>query len=258
MKIISKFHDYYDGVQGIAFDDELVYLRKYRTILLKELIKQDDLRIGNRKFSNGYSVRIKNGRIKGYSEKIIGFCGEIYYLFEIYYILTNEGIVQKRSAFSQEQLNEILIELELKSPKSEELISFSEHYKKMWSVIYSDSRHLQALRDIFTRENTPIFVIKEDTYDLHWLDENNSRGYNELIVEINPCLKEYDFQKEVDSFNCYQSISMYIGGVLTKPDAPILLVSDEIKTLQHGFDEFSFKTIKGDKKPRGLNRGKKK
>lgn len=101
-------------------------------------------------------MRIKNGRIKGYSEKIIGFCGEVYYLFEIYYVLTNEGIVQKRSAFSQEQLSDILIELELQSPKSEELISFRERYKKMWSVIYSDSRHLQALRDIFTRDRKSV------------------------------------------------------------------------------------------------------
>lgn len=54
MKIISKFHDYYDGVQAISFDDELIYLRKYRAILLKELIKQDVLRIGNKKKSNGY------------------------------------------------------------------------------------------------------------------------------------------------------------------------------------------------------------
>ena len=66
---------------------------------------------------------------------------------------------------------------------------------------------------------------------------------NEMKMTLNPCLKNYGFQKIFDSYAAFQEISMFLGGVLGSEAAPMVQIEDKYIKEGHGFDEWSFKTL---------------
>lgn len=66
----------------------------------------------------------------------------------------------------------------------------------------------------------------KETETLEWLYQDDRRYWFNTIIELNPCLKDYDFHKMIDPFSCYQAISMYLGGVLTKKEPVMLNIKD--------------------------------
>jgi hypothetical protein len=65
--------------------------------------------------------------------------------------------------------------------------------------------------------------------------------YSKVIV--NPCLKEYGFQKFMDPYTAFQEISMFMSGVLTNNPEPPNTQTDKAKVTSHGFDpKYGFRT----------------
>jgi hypothetical protein len=61
-------------------------------------------------------------------------------------------------------------------------------------------------------------------------------------------LKDFQFFKKMNSFDCYQEIAMWIGGVLPQnPNATVDITDNVIKLHKHGFDKYSFKKMKENK-----------
>ena len=114
-----------------------------------------------------------------------------------------------------------------------------------------------AFQKLFQRMGVPIYLIREDPEEKDWEWDEIHRCHYEVIVQTNPCLRDLSFQKVFDPFMTFQEISMFLGGVLARPDRPMLTITDEVKAQQHGFDKHSFRAMKRDKKPRKSNRGKK-
>lgn len=62
-------------------------------------------------------------------------------------------------------------------------------------------------------------------------------------------LKELGFMKVLDAYSAFQDLSQWVGGVLPRPSAPMVDITDEKTQLQkHGMDKWSFKTMPGSKK----------
>lgn len=58
-------------------------------------------------------------------------------------------------------------------------------------------------------------------------------------------LKDYDFIKVLDPVQAFQRISMWVGGVLPKPGAQMVQITDDkVKLAKHGMDHTSFRKPK--------------
>lgn len=97
--------------------------------------------------------------------------------------------------------------------------------------------------EIFREYKSPCLLV---SYTSHY----------ELTITVNPILKNLRFSSLYPATEAFQKIYMFIANSLcnvTEKNEPI---SDIIKRDQKGFDKNSFKTMKGDKKPRKKNRRK--
>ena len=93
------------------------------------------------------------------------------------------------------------------------------------------------LEHLFFDHKTPVFIISENDRQHFYKTGNKHR------IELNPCLKNYNFFRQRDTFNAYQDISMYISGILGLNDPDIVHISDEDMKSQKGFDDWSFKKL---------------
>jgi hypothetical protein len=69
-------------------------------------------------------------------------------------------------------------------------------------------------------------------------------GQKHLVAIKDPVLKNMQFFKAVDTFNAYQELSMFMGGKLSKPENPMVEISDKDMVVKKGFDKWSFRKEK--------------
>lgn len=209
MRVVSKFHDYYDGVQRMGQDQSVVYVRERKVFDLTHNLSSNDMA------SSYWGLSY-----------IIGFCGKIYPCLNVQYVDKPNPFHEYRICYSIEDVDDIV---ESKFSKS--------HQEKYWRVspygwVAGSSRqglveHVfkkhtrQDWMSLFAQHNTPLFL-------LNFVDK-------QLIV--NPMLRTYDFARVVDPYTAYQSIYSYITGVLRGPVMPIPQISDEIMCEAKGFDK---------------------
>jgi hypothetical protein len=109
---------------------------------------------------------------------------------------------------------------------------------KSWDGTLSDSiNYVQSFNalQIFRDLKSPAFVYDSD----YGRTKRNNNHHSKFI--INPLLKNYEFFKMFDSFQAFQEVSMFIGGVLGKGEKEITEVADKYKITQHGFNKWSFR-----------------
>lgn len=252
MLIVSKFRDFYDSVayqKGV--DKTLVYKRE-----LKELKFDPDDRLKNHKMlysygrdkafpsfnSNNYSswMRRSAGDFK-LETFIIGFCGKIYPVCKRTDVIKNETGIEDVVSYIY-TYDKILEQFETvykgknddwwKSRLSEELSYFKTYCER------------NDVKELFYQYKSPIFTI-DNLID-------NIRDNKNLI--LNPCLKDFEFYKCMDTYQVFQELEMYIGGVLGSNGKDTVEVSDESKIVGKGFDlKTSFRKEPGTKK-RGKNK----
>jgi hypothetical protein len=67
------------------------------------------------------------------------------------------------------------------------------------------------------------------------------REEGQYVVTSNPRLGQYDFVTVFPPYQAYQELQMWVTGVLPAPNAPMLVVSERDRVMQHGFDKWSFR-----------------
>ena len=211
MRIISKFHDYYDSVMRTGVDKECVYVRNEEEIILNEIWKHT---------GNLSDIKIESTQNKNYScqiEKfIIGFCGKIYPCIE-------ERISWRDYCYNHRQ--KIIFHY------SKEFIDEKDYDKYFYKGSFFD-KNFNEFESYFEKYKVPVFVT---------LTDNLYSSGRKLI--LNPQLKKYEFFKIKDSYTTYQEIYMYLSGVLGVNQKEIINISDKDKIKKKGFDKFSFKKI---------------
>lgn len=84
---------------------------------------------------------------------------------------------------------------------------------------------------------------------VRWNTATRSRGEG-MTVAYNPCLKSLKANSIITPFQTHQNIEMALNGFLAGQNDPEADISDGVMAASKGFDEKSFKTRKGSKKPR--------
>ena len=235
MKLISKFHDYYDTALGFGIDPNVVYKRDSLTIdhpLAKELIKFTPAH-NSRGYYSQYDDTYKAEPF------IIGFCGKVYLG---YFMRTDKkewgGWKEiTRICYTIKEIEEFFIDNNLNTA----INKFHEDQKKSainawwsnpfreWSVTQTIDKlkQNQDVQDVFVRYKVPVFLITNDDK-----------------LTLNPALNKYEFYKVVDAYTAFQEISQYMSGVLGTTEQNLTIISDKELIKKRGFDKHSFRKPK--------------
>jgi len=214
MKIYSKFHDYYDGVQPYDSSSQIIYKRHQISV---ENFPFQDIDLPYVRHTNAWQERYLCGKIL--------FCGRAYSFWR----------VEEKCCYSPK---EVISQLRRVSPQLNydiDIISGKTPSKRWYELSpktwksYLAETNLNPGNEIHIKYDCPVMVYLEGGWE----------GKNELI--LNPRLSEYKFQKIMDPFTCYQEIEMFLGNDLAKQIDPNIHISDELKAQSKGFDKWSFR-----------------
>ena len=243
MYIIAKKKDYYDGVAGTTGIDKTIVYDRETTEFEKDEIPITFERKrgywGTRKdtpfHKMGYHSIRKEFRgvyCDEYAYFIVGFCGKLYVGWKLY---------RANNEYPHEVTTEITYDFDF-------MKTFLE--QKTWQSNLEDTMNyvktydaLQLFRDL----KCPIFVYDSDFGRLYFDKKRSIYNSHHSKFFINPLLKDYEFYKIFDSFQAFQEVMMFMGGVLGRGEKEIVEVADKYKIGQHGFDKWSFRKMPEDK-----------
>lgn len=227
MLIISRKKDYYDGVAGTTgIDKTIVYDRKIieyegKDERIPEIFNKSNKYSGNIEknkdtiFHSLNSFDIKNEIYFEQNTFIIGFCGKIYVGQRLFKNPDEFDIT-----YDQGFVKSIITRY---SWGWDNGVNYIDVINKIKSTDYTD---------LFREFNTPIFLFDYGYNKWSYKKPSITRKFI-----INPILKEYEFYKVFDSYQAFQEIQMFLGGVLGTNEKNIVEIDDKYKIEQHGFDK---------------------
>lgn len=247
MRIISDFHDYYDCIQGMGQDQDLIYFRR----LIEESYEGKDMPFGDLpKFYDSVVLHPPTGRSNFYNAisvrmRVVGFCGKVYPILNMH-LERSSGDQFNATCFNMEETEAFMVQ----ALKKRDFENYeSNHKSAAWrrrsgGVLSGRNRKVykefwqkwgekqNAFQNLFDEQKVPLFVADYGTNPYH-----DSRRK----ITFNGCLKEVEFFRIVEPFTAFQELSMYWGNV-AQPNRPIPEVSDEDMLVAKGFDpKWSFR-----------------
>lgn len=222
MRIISTFKDYYDCLKVYGQQDDLTYMRISKKIILS-----------------------KNNYERGNFKKLyFGFCGKLYRAVDNY--LVGPTGYKPAYSFNTEELDRVV--------EASKYYNIKQDYARVTKIGRIASKFFAGVRGSRQAEE-------------HWFNENNNENndYNKTlkkyfdkhkspifviyhegnaeILELNPRLNQYGFQRVMPPYKAYQELVMWLGSQ-AMPEKPIPTVSDKDLAEAKGFDKFSFRKTK--------------
>lgn len=177
---------------------------------------------------------------------LIGFCGRVYPVLDMKYEYHSGPLICRNYyAYSVEQVEAVLAKKRFKHEREK---YYSEkkkwgRYKGHWftpdwsrpfrqkQTEAMFTKHGAKIDDeIFFNLRAPIFVVAVG-------------GRHKSRITANSTLKQYGFGQVFPSYQAYQEISMYLGGVLGNIEKDTVGIDDEHLKTQKGFDKWSFKKM---------------
>lgn len=247
MKIISKYKDYYDGVQSLGLDNSTIYKRQTHVIEVPKLNdtenKLDELL--------GYGKVIK---LRPSSKNItrdlylvdflIGFCGKIYTCKCALENLHTAKNPELSFFYSKDDLRRFLKSREKEYSMDELKYELIGNWKKRKELYWEDAlmefnSPQEKLSYLFHEIGQPIFLYPSYIFDFDLVEISSWTGSVRRPIEdliVNPNLKNIGFHKVKDAFQCYQEIEQYLNGVLGNTESTIDERTDVEKIKSHGFD----------------------
>lgn len=243
MRIFSTFKDFYD----IYRDDKtslVKYDRKMSEIYVKCSIKQ----------LNGFDAYTISHNLR-----FLGFCGEIipfaWYGATVCYI--NEDPQKTLDSNYSDGFQDVIAAF--CAWKGEDYVRPKKYIKpesRLYFRGFKDDdfswlkEHAEELKKDFTaifgNSQVPVFII--DSIDF-WNGENRQPELYYHVI-LNPNLRDIHFVKQRNPAIAYSQIETFIGNFLVSDKMKIDPIPDTLKAESHGFDKFSFRIGKGEKKNR--------
>ena len=262
MLIVSNFHDYYDVVMKQGIDKSIVYHRKEQEIKFewrKPPYPKDYPVIGeaDEKVRLNQPYETYNRRNKyNITWILIGFCGKFYPAIHFHKDSSSYPYKEKTNFFAY-TYNE-----------TEEFIKerFEKWEKKDFFKSHRRSRKYENPMEKFNEFGLMAFFLKYTDFEDHTLftkikapivafvNKEESWWHYNAKLKINCELKKYQFYKAIDPYMAFQELEMYISGVLGVGEPKITKISDRDMKFKKGFDQKSFRTDPGTRKPRWLKR----
>lgn len=260
MRIISKFHDYYDGVMAHGTDKELVYVREQKVRQVEGVWVDFFEKINKWICGVPSQYIIEPG--------IVLFCGKQFPFFRLIFdefITKNKPVImypydiKNMDMFVNQTYTKYMLDEYYgtnltgrnRTHKRSGTMRNRDIYRKGFEKFFATRPFKQHdVDELHHIERSPAIIIEQNRikgFDL-W-----GFGYSE-IVTINPCLKDVEFYKIINAFTAFQEISMFLGGVLGVGVPKMVAVSDVIRAHKHGMDKTSFRMPSpGDRKFRRRN-----
>jgi hypothetical protein len=253
MLIVSPFHDYYDTAFGYGgVDKSIVYNRQPRTITPRDKDPREYeevrsiLEISYKK--DLFEALLVNER---YVEEAINctcwltsmiFCGKIYRAVcfdpELYYDGIG-GMFPSHRSRSKVYNERIYIYNPADLPKEI-------NPNKLFRKVLGKNKNIKP-EEFFGENGTEKWMgwaLEKGLVSAYF---ESRRWHSEICIEHE--LKEIQFYKVYDAFSAFQEISMFVGNI-ARPDRNNVEISDEDQIAEKGFNKFSFRKPKGEKKPR--------
>lgn len=253
MRIISKFHDYYDTALSYGDDASLVYMRttsndkviENKKHPLFNLIHSEMDKISSL-YLDYYSDSGKNKvQLRIYPE-FLYMCGKTHLIFKLEHDTTNNRIYYS----SQDTLRnvEYFTNLDEALTRGTEItgIDFNTYTPKPQYSWYAGKyqfskkeayrkKVLDSIEAFEKSDKAPEVLFHYNIPIVHLMRDGS--------VTLNPCLLDLSFQKKMDPWTVFQEIDMYTGGVLKRVDAMTCDIADKDRITQHGFDKWSFRKL---------------
>jgi len=235
MLIISDFKDFYDYGCVYGIDKKHVYKRKTEVLEIKNT--------------------------KTFSKDVIGFCGKIYILYNLFNInVFSEDITDKKiNVFNNTSYISLCGEkfgYINKNHKSNFILK--EHIPQKIVNKYYDDKINQNEFECKIKEH--VGIVKDSKNN--WLDYNFDKNQYLYIFEkhkvpifyvhnnklyLNPPLKKLGFQKYITPVEAFQEIEMFLTKLTDPPDPVMPVGDDKLIAGTHGFDKYSFRKEKEKK-----------
>lgn len=248
MRIISKFSDYYDSSMKYGTDPNILYVREMtehrRT--WKASAEYDEIKkVVTKVLDAGeardrwykYEMGGNFNKVTTENTIVVVFCGKIYPCLEISVVDKTYPFITKNThyCYTFEQVESLYKE----HLSKKELKSFYEPRtrRRRWSRWRRDTL-IESMKKFFSLSGTA---------DNGLMDFHHDREVPVAVLEFdhfvtyNPCLKDIQFFRIMDSFTAYQELAMFIGGVLGGKSPKTIEVSNDIKIAKRGFDKWSFR-----------------
>lgn len=224
MKIISKFHDYYDAALRYGGNDLAHYVRDnvvhhgYDDKLVAPLMYN---RV-NASWEVNIRTKLATFSIERYD---VLFCGLMY---------TTLKVIHDSNAMAYSEKEETWFY---------DYDSMVEYFAK-FDHEFKPSRYGNRLlyKEMLSDQG------RKTHYD--WAIENRIpiatfeyRSRNGDFVTLNGPLKQMQFYRVFDAYQAYQELDMFIGGTLAQQDMSASVVSDKDRIAQRGFDKWSFRKM---------------
>lgn len=213
MRIISKYRDFYDGLQDHSKDHvNKVWVREHKKI--KDVIPFTENEM--EKLQPEWNLRMSN-----YWLYYLSLAGKIYP-----YIVINstEGPIY---LWSYEEANEYF---KFDENKKAKFCDKRDSIKKFFESEYPDTINIHI------KYNTPsiVFNSRQIGIDPTYIHS----GTYQVVVELNPPLKDIGFSRRLDSYQTYQELDYFVSNVLTKEEE-MPEFDNKIKLESKGFDNIT-------------------
>jgi hypothetical protein len=227
MRIISKFKDYYDGINP---SQEPIWIRKNEEFSIKDENKKTILSKSDMQWCKEAYLTLKKPDVNFVNliswsgnpiEKfILCICGKFIPVYEF-----------KEKFFIDEQKISDYYNSIIKKGKP--------YYKptsvyakgffnilplKEWLNVYNNK---ERLIKIHLSLQSPIFLIYKE--------------HNDFLIEINPFLKKRKMHNCFNAWSLYQEMEQFLSNEMVQCNNPPVEISDVDKRDKHGMDKWSFK-----------------
>ena len=233
MRIISKFHDFYDVGQRSMMDKECLYLRDTIELVGKEQVPQCCYAFEDEIPRHG---KQKKGSIRF---EIIGLCGRIIPVLVVSCSKDAWDEYWTKHVYSIDQLHENAYEMK---DICERWLN-REGFTRFGWRIPAEGMNFVSLEELFLRFRVPIFHVKF--------------SYHGPKLILNPSLKDLEFFRFIDPITTFQEIFRFMSNDLADIQEVKTNISDKDMAASKGFGhKYAFKSEPGTKTRKGKRKGK--
>lgn len=254
MRIISKYKDYYDNAMAYGIDTTQVFVRNEEFV---EIALTHETKYLDREYrywggaSFELTCQTEDSMLLEIEHIPLGFCGEMV-LGTMFKATRNKQVLWSESYYGEEQIIRKLeqlkgeykiVERHTQSSSIESLVKRNYERNKARANTLGNSK---LFKSWFITFNTPTFSFApersaKDKFQKKYGHEYHP--YGKHILQLHPCLRDLDFYRYLDAFNCYQRVNQYRFGVLANNEDGHSQQSDLQKVQSHGFDmKYGFRT----------------
>lgn len=259
MKIIitDGSKDYYDGFTNAQ--DDLTYVREYSSTInkgeseigyeLNKLMVQSRFGVASQAQMMFSRKQISYGKCTDYRSYItthfmlLIFCGKIYPIFTL---LDHKALDLPREIYHTQDQVKLRVH------------QFDTSYYSFMEVdnikaFLENAIKSKYLLNLNIKMDCPIILISGNNNEVPFEGQvydpmDKSFVKYPIFVSKNVNLKDLQFSKLLNNYQCFQEIEMFMGTVLVKDQMTMKPITDKLKATTHGFNDKSFRKEKQERK----------